>query len=70
MGEVVLHEDLLREVWGDEYIDEKHYLRIYVGYLRAKIEEDAAKPIYILNEWGIGYRLASLPLEHISTQAA
>ncbi len=70
VGEVVLHEDLLREVWGDEYIDDKHYLRIYVGYLRAKIEEDAAKPIYILNEWGIGYRLASLPLEHISTQAA
>jgi two-component system KDP operon response regulator KdpE len=70
VGEVVRHEDLLREVWGDEYIDDKHYLRIYVGYLRAKIEEDAAKPTYILNEWGIGYRLASLPLEHISIRAA
>ena len=70
VGEVVMHEDLLRQVWGDEYVDDKHYLRIYVGYLRAKIEENSAKPVYILNEWGIGYRLASLPLEHRATQAA
>jgi two-component system KDP operon response regulator KdpE len=70
VGEVVKHEDLLRDVWGDEYVDDKHYLRIYVGYLRAKIEEDAAQPLYILNEWGIGYRLSSLPLEHLASQAA
>jgi len=55
-GWVVPHETLLGKVWGYEYRDETHYLRLYVNYLRKKIEEDPAKPKYILTERGVGYR--------------
>jgi two-component system, OmpR family, KDP operon response regulator KdpE len=43
-------------VWGPEYRDESHYLRLYITYLRQKIEEDPANPRYILTERGVGYR--------------
>jgi DNA-binding response OmpR family regulator len=43
-------------VWGYEYRDEAHYVRLYVNYLRGKIEEDASHPKYILTERGVGYR--------------
>ena len=55
-GWVVPHETLLAKVWGYEYRDETHYLRLYINYLRKKIEEDPAKPYYILTERGVGYR--------------
>lgn len=55
-GWVVPHDTLLAKVWGYEYRDETHYLRLYINYLRKKIEEDAAKPKYILTERGVGYR--------------
>lgn len=53
---------LLSTVWGDEFVDDTHYLRIYVGYLRRKLEESPATPRYLLNEWGTGYRMAQLPV--------
>ncbi|MFO7678830.1 MAG: response regulator transcription factor [Chloroflexota bacterium] len=55
-GWVVPHETLLAKVWGYEYRDETHYLRLYINYLRKKIEEDPADPKYILTERGVGYR--------------
>lgn len=55
-GWVVSHDQLLQKVWGYEYRDEPHYVRLYINYLRQKLEEDAANPKYILTERGIGYR--------------
>ncbi len=55
-GWVMSHETLLSKVWGPEYRDESHYLRLYVTYLRQKIEPDPAHPRYILTERGVGYR--------------
>ena len=58
-GKVFTHRQLLTEVWGAEYVDDTHYLRIHMGRLRARLEKNAAKPRYILTEVGIGYRLAA-----------
>jgi len=55
-GWTLPHETLLAKVWGHEYRDETHYLRLYITYLRQKIEEDPAHPKYILTERGLGYR--------------
>jgi len=55
-GWVNTHEQLLSKVWGFEYQDEPHYVRLYVNYLRKKLEEDPSKPKYILTERGVGYR--------------
>lgn len=55
-GWTVPHDQLLQKVWGYEYRDEAHYVRLYVNYLRDKIEEDPAKPQYIITERGVGYR--------------
>jgi two-component system KDP operon response regulator KdpE len=57
-GKVVTHRQLLADVWGTEQVDQLHYLRIYMGHLRAKIEPHPAEPRYLLTELGIGYRLA------------
>ena len=55
-GWVVTHDQILAKVWGYEYRDEPHYVRLYVNYLREKLEEDSANPKYILTERGVGYR--------------
>lgn len=56
-GKVVTHEQLLREVWGDEHAEDVHYLRIFMRKLRQRIERDPARPTYIQTELGVGYRL-------------
>lgn len=58
-GKAYSHRQLLTEVWGAEYVDDTHYLRIHMGRLRARIETNTAAPTYILTEAGVGYRLAS-----------
>ena len=55
-GWVNTHEQLLSKVWGFEYQDEPHYVRLDVNYLRKKLEEDPSNPKYILTERGVGYR--------------
>jgi DNA-binding response OmpR family regulator len=55
-GWVISHDQLLANVWGYEYRDEPHYVRLYINYLRKKLEKDPANPQYILTERGIGYR--------------
>jgi len=57
-GRVMTFESLLTKVWGWEYRDEDHYVRLYVSYLRQKLEPDPSKPRYILTEKGLGYRFA------------
>ena len=56
-GFVVTHRQLLQQVWGPSYIEHSHYLRIYMGQLRHKLESDPARPRYLLTEAGVGYRL-------------
>jgi two-component system KDP operon response regulator KdpE len=62
-SQVAPHRYLLSTVWGEEYVDDTHYLRVYIGYLRVKLEDDPAHPQYLVNEWGTGYRLAVLPIQ-------
>jgi len=64
-GRLLTHETLLSKVWGREYRDEAHYLRLYITYLRQKIEQDPAHPKYILTERGIGYRFKELEEEKV-----
>jgi two-component system KDP operon response regulator KdpE len=58
-GKVITHRQLLKEVWGPNSVFETHYLRVYMGHLRHKIEADSARPTILLTEPGVGYRLAS-----------
>ena len=55
-GWVLTYDQILSRVWGYEYQDEPHYVRLYINYLRQKLEQDPANPKYILTERGIGYR--------------
>jgi len=55
-GRAVSHSRLIAHVWGPEYVDCRHYLRLYVRYLRSKLEDNPRNPERILNEWGVGYR--------------
>ena len=57
-GQVVTHRQLLRDVWGAEFTEHTHYLRLYMGQLRAKLEDEPAEPRLLLTEPGVGYRLA------------
>jgi len=57
VGKVVTHRQLLTEIWGPAFIDESHYLRVYMGQLRQKLEVDSAQPKFLLTESGVGYRL-------------
>jgi DNA-binding response OmpR family regulator len=63
-GWVLSHEQILSKVWGYEYQDEPHYVRLYINYLRKKIEEDPSNPKYILTERGVGYRFVDYKREH------
>jgi two-component system KDP operon response regulator KdpE len=58
-GKVVTHRQLLADVWGTEYTEHTHYLRLYMGQLRAKLERNPAEPRHLLTETGVGYRLAT-----------
>jgi two-component system KDP operon response regulator KdpE len=55
-GWVMTYDQILSKVWGYEYRDEPHYVRLYINYLRQKLEKDPANPQYILTERGVGYR--------------
>jgi two-component system KDP operon response regulator KdpE len=57
-GKIFTQRQLLSEIWGSEYVDDTHYLRIHMGRLRVKLERVSAEPEYLLTELGIGYRLA------------
>lgn len=56
-GRVITHQQLLREVWGPTRLESQHYLRVYMGHLRHKLELDPTQPVHILTETGVGYRL-------------
>jgi two-component system KDP operon response regulator KdpE len=57
VGRVVTNPQLLREVWGPSHSESGHYLRIYMGHLRQKLEDDPTQPRYLLTETAVGYRL-------------
>lgn len=56
-GKVLTHRHLLRTIWGPEYANDTHYLRVYIGQLRRKIEADPSHPRHLITEPGVGYRL-------------
>ena len=56
-GKVMTHRQLLKDVWGPGSVNESHYLRVYMGQLRHKLEEDPARPRHLVTEIGVGYRL-------------
>jgi two-component system KDP operon response regulator KdpE len=60
-GRVLTHRQLLQEVWGPSHAGQSHYLRIYMGHLRQKLEDDPAQPRHLLTETGVGYRLVAEP---------
>jgi len=55
-GKVLTHRQILREVWGPSHVESSHYLRIYMGHLRHKLEVDPAQPRHFITETGVGYR--------------
>lgn len=55
-GKVLTQRNLLREIWGPSFIESSHYLRVYVGHLRQKLEDDPTQPKHLLTETGVGYR--------------
>jgi two-component system KDP operon response regulator KdpE len=58
-GKVLTHQQLLKEVWGPGHGEQAHYVRVYMGHLRHKLEVEPARPRYLLTEPGVGYRLAT-----------
>jgi two-component system KDP operon response regulator KdpE len=62
-GKVLTHRMLLQEVWGQAYVDQAQYLRVFVGQLRKKIEQDPTRPRFILTDPGVGYRFCVEPDE-------
>ena len=56
-GRVLTHRQLLREVWGPSHAEQGHYLRVYMGHLRQKLEADPSQPQHLLTETAVGYRL-------------
>ena len=64
-GWVLTYDQVLSKVWGYEYRDEPHYVRLYINYLRQKLEEDPTNPKYILTERGVGYRFVDFNRQKI-----
>jgi two-component system KDP operon response regulator KdpE len=62
-GRVMTHRQILKEVWGPPYVEQTHYLRVFMNQLRKKIEADSTRPHFLLNEPGIGYRFKPNPDE-------
>jgi two-component system, OmpR family, KDP operon response regulator KdpE len=58
-GKVLTHRQLLREIWGPYHAERSHYLRVYMGHLRQKLEEDPSQPMHLITETGVGYRFVS-----------
>jgi two-component system KDP operon response regulator KdpE len=58
-GKVLTHQQILREVWGPNYVEQTHYLRVYLAHLREKLEATPAQPELLITEPGVGYRLIS-----------
>jgi two-component system KDP operon response regulator KdpE len=56
-GKVLTHRQILRDVWGPSHTEDGHYVRVYMGHLRQKLEDDPAQPKHILTETAVGYRL-------------
>lgn len=69
-GQVLTHRHLLREVWGPGSVEHSHYLRIYMGHLRRKLEADPTQPVHLLTETGVGYRFIAQPRNEPSVRAA
>jgi two-component system, OmpR family, KDP operon response regulator KdpE len=57
-GQVLDHHTLLQRVWGDDYVNDTAYLKVYIWHLRRKLEQDPHEPRIVMTEWGVGYRLA------------
>jgi two-component system KDP operon response regulator KdpE len=60
-GKVMTHRQILREVWGPSHAEDGHYVRVYMGHLRQKLEDDPAQPKHIVTETAVGYRLIQNP---------
>jgi len=56
-GRVLTHRQILRDVWGPSHVDSPHYVRVYMGHLREKLEDDPAQPKHLITETAVGYRL-------------
>jgi two-component system KDP operon response regulator KdpE len=56
-GRVLTHRQILKEVWGPAYVEQTHYLRVYMAHLREKLEQNPSKPQLLVTEPGVGYRL-------------
>ena len=56
-GRVLTHRQILRDVWGPSHVDSPHYVRVYMGHLREKLEDDPAQPRHLITETAVGYRL-------------
>ncbi len=61
-GKMLTHKEILKALWGAAHADDTTYLRVYVGQIREKIEQDTANPKFITTEPGIGYRMENIPL--------
>src|SRR5208337_5418518 len=59
-GKVLTHRQILKEVWGPNAVEQTHYLRVYIAHLRDKLEDDDARPKFILTEPAVGYRAVEL----------
>jgi two-component system KDP operon response regulator KdpE len=62
-GKVLTHRQILRDVWGPSHAEDGHYVRVYMGHLRHKLEDDPAQPKHILTETAVGYRLVQIARE-------
>jgi len=56
-GRVLTHRQILRDVWGPSHVESPHYVRVYMGHLREKLEDDPAQPKHLITETAVGYRL-------------